>query len=95
METPRQKFRPRKFTSGAMKLNLGERRRGTAPSDASARHDAELGELFRRARQNRMFFLNELTARVRMERVMGIEPTLSGWEPEVLPLNYTREGYPF
>ena len=26
----------------------------------------------------------------RVERVMGIEPTLSGWEPEVLPLNYTR-----
>jgi hypothetical protein len=25
-----------------------------------------------------------------VERVMGIEPTLSGWEPEVLPLNYTR-----
>ena len=25
-----------------------------------------------------------------MERVMGIEPTLSGWEPGVLPLNYTR-----
>lgn len=26
----------------------------------------------------------------RMERVMGIEPTLSAWEAEVLPLNYTR-----
>ncbi|MDF3054924.1 MAG: hypothetical protein K0Q74_831 [Gammaproteobacteria bacterium] len=26
-----------------------------------------------------------------MERVMGIEPTLSAWEAEVLPLNYTRE----
>jgi hypothetical protein len=25
-----------------------------------------------------------------MERVMGIEPTLSAWEAEVLPLNYTR-----
>lgn len=25
-----------------------------------------------------------------VERVMGIEPTLSGWEPGVLPLNYTR-----
>ncbi len=24
------------------------------------------------------------------ERVMGIEPTLSAWEAEVLPLNYTR-----
>ena len=25
-----------------------------------------------------------------MERVVGIEPTLSAWEAEVLPLNYTR-----
>ncbi len=25
-----------------------------------------------------------------MERVKGIEPSLSGWEPGVLPLNYTR-----
>src|SRR5262245_42495476 len=28
----------------------------------------------------------------RMERVMGIEPTSSAWEAEVLPLNYTRGG---
>ena len=27
-----------------------------------------------------------------MERVMGIEPTSSAWEAEVLPLNYTRRG---
>ena len=27
-----------------------------------------------------------------LERVMGIEPTLSAWEAEVLPLNYTRKG---
>lgn len=26
----------------------------------------------------------------RVERVKGIEPSLSGWEPGVLPLNYTR-----
>ena len=26
----------------------------------------------------------------RMERVMGIEPTLVAWEATVLPLNYTR-----
>ena len=25
-----------------------------------------------------------------MERVMGIEPTSSAWEAEVLPLNHTR-----
>ena len=26
-----------------------------------------------------------------MERVMGIEPTLSAWKAEALPLNYTRK----
>ena len=26
-----------------------------------------------------------------LERVMGIEPTWSAWEAEVLPLNYTRD----
>ena len=25
-----------------------------------------------------------------LERVTGIEPALSAWEPDVLPLNYTR-----
>ena len=30
--------------------------------------------------------------KVDVERVMGIEPTLSAWEAEVLPLNYTRVG---
>ena len=30
------------------------------------------------------------TVTSKMERVMGIEPTLSAWEAEVLPLNYTR-----
>ena len=27
----------------------------------------------------------------RVERVTGIEPALSAWEADVLPLNYTRE----
>ena len=27
-----------------------------------------------------------------MERVTGIEPALSAWEADVLPLNYTRVG---
>ena len=27
---------------------------------------------------------------LKLERVMGIEPTLSAWKAEVLPLNYTR-----
>ena len=26
-----------------------------------------------------------------MERMMGVEPTLSAWEAEVLPINYIRE----
>src|SRR5690606_34137420 len=30
--------------------------------------------------------------RPRLKGVMGIEPTLSAWEAEVLPLNYTRAG---
>ncbi len=29
-----------------------------------------------------------------MERVTGIEPALSAWEADVLPLNYTRVGCP-
>ena len=29
-----------------------------------------------------------------VERVMGIEPTFSAWEADVLPLNYTRMGEP-
>src|SRR2546429_281967 len=28
---------------------------------------------------------------LRTERVKGIEPSLSAWEADVLPLNYTRE----
>ena len=27
----------------------------------------------------------------KVERVMGIEPTLEAWEAAVLPLNYTRK----
>src|SRR3546814_11556971 len=30
--------------------------------------------------------------RLQLERVMGIEPTLSAWEAGVLTLNYTRTG---
>jgi hypothetical protein len=29
-----------------------------------------------------------------VERVTGIEPALSAWEAEVLPLNYTRTATP-
>src|SRR5690625_3998388 len=32
-----------------------------------------------------------VTQRQTLERVTGIEPALSAWEAEVLPLNYTRE----
>jgi hypothetical protein len=31
-----------------------------------------------------------LAARSLVERVTGIEPALSAWEADVLPLNYTR-----
>jgi hypothetical protein len=31
-----------------------------------------------------------LTWRLPLERVTGIEPALSAWEADVLPLNYTR-----
>ena len=31
-----------------------------------------------------------LTGASGMERVKGIEPSLSAWEADVLPLNYTR-----
>src|ERR1700735_4587725 len=31
-----------------------------------------------------------LAARFQVERVTGIEPALSAWEADVLPLNYTR-----
>jgi hypothetical protein len=30
-----------------------------------------------------------------LERVMGIEPTYSAWEADVLPLNYTRAAADF
>src|SRR5580700_659537 len=33
-----------------------------------------------------------LAARSHLERVTGIEPALSAWEADVLPLNYTRAG---
>ena len=29
-----------------------------------------------------------------LERVRGIEPPYSAWEADVLPLNYTRVGWP-
>ena len=31
-----------------------------------------------------------VNADLSLERAMGIEPTLSAWEAEVLPLNYAR-----
>ena len=34
--------------------------------------------------------MSERKRGLKMERVMGIEPTLSAWKAEVLPLNYTR-----
>ncbi len=34
--------------------------------------------------------MSPLTCAFRLERVTGIEPALSAWEADVLPLNYTR-----
>jgi hypothetical protein len=36
--------------------------------------------------------LKALTWDDNLERVTGIEPALSAWEADVLPLNYTRAG---
>jgi hypothetical protein len=35
-------------------------------------------------------YSNNLTDQRKKERVTGIEPALSAWEADVLPLNYTR-----
>ena len=49
--------------------------------------------------QNRtddLFLTKEVLYRlsyVGMERAMGIEPMLSAWKAEVLPLNYARTSY--
>jgi hypothetical protein len=34
--------------------------------------------------------LRKQLRKLKLERVMGIEPTLAAWEAAVLPLNYTR-----
>jgi hypothetical protein len=36
------------------------------------------------------FMCGEPDYNIELERVMGIEPTFSAWEADVLPLNYTR-----
>jgi hypothetical protein len=35
-----------------------------------------------------------LAARSQVERMTGIEPALSAWEADVLPLNYIRRSHP-
>ena len=37
-----------------------------------------------------IFAKSPLTWALSLERVTGIEPALSAWEADVLPLNYTR-----
>ena len=32
---------------------------------------------------------------IEMERVMGLEPTISAWKANVLPLHYTRKYLPY
>jgi hypothetical protein len=38
-----------------------------------------------------LVWIDILTRAFGLERVKGIEPSLSAWEADVLPLNYTRE----
>ncbi len=38
----------------------------------------------------RAYMVAQTEGEGKMERVMGIEPTFSAWEADVLPLNYTR-----
>src|SRR4249920_2621280 len=46
---------------------------------------ARLASRARATRVSRVSFMAQ-----KVERVMGIEPTLAAWEAAVLPLNYTR-----
>ena len=63
---------------------------GDADALEMARLEATLGgilpQFFPRVRRHLV------TARLSVERVMGIEPTLFAWEARVLPLNDTRSG---
>ena len=52
-----------------------------------AREDCRGMEKMTEATENR-----PLTCGNGVERVTGIEPALSAWEADVLPLNYTRAG---
>ena len=45
-------------------------------------------------RKSRSWSRIRLTWTFVLERVKGIEPSLSAWEADVLPLNYTRERVP-
>ena len=44
----------------------------------------------KRSKKNALSEIKERTQE--LERKMGIEPTPSAWEAEVLPLNYSRKG---
>ena len=50
--------------------------------------------LYRLSYVGRLFKLKTRSPAIRLERVMGIEPTYSAWKAEVLPLNYTRKRSP-
>jgi hypothetical protein len=47
-------------------------------------------EVFTISRESPPALRNDSEHRFGVERVTGIEPALSAWEAEVLPLNYTR-----
>ena len=51
--------------------------------------EGEFLKTFKEANKN-PYVTKRIFNKLCMERVMGIEPTLSAWKAEVLPLNYTR-----
>lgn len=61
-------------------------------SSAGALHLLARQQLTVRRNDERLVSASAATRRSLLERVTGIEPALSAWEADVLPLNYTRKG---
>jgi hypothetical protein len=60
-------------------------------SSAGALHLMARRQLTVRRNDERLVLAPAMTRHFVLERVTGIEPALSAWEADVLPLNYTRE----
>ena len=66
----------------------------STPTPPETRAKAPLPELMARLVLTLVLFIDparSIQDQRWLERVMGIEPTSSAWEAEVLPLNYTRK----